>query len=247
MSGIPQRLILGPLLFNISLCDLFLTIEGNCFTNYADDTTPYVRVNNAEEVVSELKAITQKLFTWFTLNEMKANLDKCHLLLSITDVFNFNFAQLWMYHSRALKNKANRLHDRCLQIIYNDKISTFKELLEKDNSVSVHYRNIEALETESYKVANEMSPEKMNEIFQLRDKSHYNLRYTSEFIIPPIHSVYHGSESVSYLGPKIWDLISSLIRQIDTFSGFKKAIKKWKPTNCPCRICKTYIPSAGFL
>ena len=54
-----------------------------------------------------------------------------------------------------------------------------------------------------YKVANGMSPEIMNEIFQLGEKSHYNLRYTSEFIIPPIHSVYHGSESVSYLGPKI--------------------------------------------
>ena len=48
-----------------------------------------------------------------------------------------------------------------------------------------------------YKVANGMSSEIMNRIFQLREKSHYNLRYTSEFIIPPIHSDYHGSESVS--------------------------------------------------
>ena len=41
-SGVPQGSILVPLLFNIFLCDLFLTIEGNYFTNYADDTTPYV-------------------------------------------------------------------------------------------------------------------------------------------------------------------------------------------------------------
>ena len=98
-----------------------------------------------------------------------------------------------------------------------------------------------------YKVANGMPSEIMNEIFQLREKSHYNLLYTSEFLIPPIHSVHHGSESVSYLEPKIWELIPPIIRQIDTFSGFKKAIKKWKPTNFPCRICKTYIPSVGFL
>ena len=76
-----------------------------------------------------------------------------------------------------------------------------------------------------YKVANGVSPKIMNEIFQLREKSHYNLRYTSEFIIPPIYSVYLGSESVSYLGPKIWELIPTAIRQMDTFSGFKKAIK----------------------
>ena len=88
-----------------------------------------------------------------------------------------------------------------------------------------------------------MAPEIMNEIFQLREKSHYNLRYTSEFIIPPIHSVYHGRESASYLGPKLWELIPTVIRQIDTLSGFKKAIKKWKSTNCPCRTGKTYIPS----
>ena len=97
-----------------------------------------------------------------------------------------------------------------------------------------------------YKVANGMSSEIMNEILQLREKSHYNLHYTSEFIIPPSH-VYHGSKSASYLGPRLWELIPSMIQEIDTLSGFKKAIKKWKPTNCPCRICRTYIPNVGFL
>ena len=62
-SGVPQGSILGPLLINIFLCDLFLTIKSNYFTNYADDTTSCVIGKNAEEVVSELKAITQKLFT----------------------------------------------------------------------------------------------------------------------------------------------------------------------------------------
>ena len=70
-SGVPRGSILGPLLFNIFLCGLFLTIEGNYFKNHADDTTPYVIGNNTKEVVSELKAFTQKLFTWFAQNEMK--------------------------------------------------------------------------------------------------------------------------------------------------------------------------------
>ena len=58
-SGVPQGLIFGPLLLNIFLCDLFLTTEGNYFANHADDTTPYVIGNNAEEVESDIKAITQ--------------------------------------------------------------------------------------------------------------------------------------------------------------------------------------------
>ena len=73
----------------------------------------------------------------------------------------------------------------------------------------MHYRNIQALATEMYKVANGMAPEIMNEIFQLREKSHYNLRYTTEFIIPPVHSVDHGRESASYIGPKLLETDSN--------------------------------------
>ena len=102
-SGVSQESILGPFLFNIFLCDLFLTIEGNYFINYADDTTPYVIGNNAEEVVSELKAITQKLFVWFTQNELKANLNKCHLRLSITDAFIFEISETVIHNSNSKK------------------------------------------------------------------------------------------------------------------------------------------------
>ena len=82
---------------------MFLTMEGNNFTNYADDTTPYVIGNNAEEVVSELKAITQKLFTWFAQNEMKANLNKCCFLLSTTDAFTFEISEAVNCNSKSKK------------------------------------------------------------------------------------------------------------------------------------------------
>ena len=78
----------------------------------------------------------------------------------------FNYCPvIWMCHSRALNNKINRLHERCLRIIYNDKTSTFKELLEKDKSLSIHCRNIQVLATEMYKVVSEMAPAIMNETF----------------------------------------------------------------------------------
>ena len=93
-------------------------------------------------------------------------LGKRRMLMNAFFNSQFNYCSVsWMCHSRALNNKINRLHERCLRIIYNDKTSTFKELLEKDNSVSIHYRNIQALAIEMYKVANGMSPEIMNKIF----------------------------------------------------------------------------------
>ena len=90
-----------------------------------------------------------------------------------------------MFHTRALNNKINRHHhERCLRIIYNDKTSTFNELLEKDNSVSIHYSNIQALAIEMYKVAIGMHAVITNELFQLREESYYNLSYTSKFVVP---------------------------------------------------------------
>ena len=93
-----------------------------------------------------------------------------------------------MFHSRILNNKIKRLHKRCLKIIYNDKLSTFEELLHKDNSVSIHHNNIHALATEMYKVVNVTSPEIMNEVSKKKSNSHYNLRHTSQFFVNLIHS-----------------------------------------------------------
>ena len=49
---------------------------------------------------------------------------------------------IWICHSRTSNRKKNRLHERCLRIIYNDNQSSFSELLEKEGSVSIHMRNI---------------------------------------------------------------------------------------------------------
>ena len=98
-----------------------------------------------------------------------------------------------------------------------------------------------------YKVANDMSRDVKNGVFKLRNTPYYNLRHKSHFFIDPIHNVHNGTESASYLGPKIWEQIPTEIKNKDFLDGFKKEIKKWKPTECPCRIYKTFIPNLGFV
>ena len=73
-----------------------------------------------------------------------------------------------MCHNRTNNDKIIRLHERCLRLIYNDKKSPFKDLSEKDGSVSIHHRNLRALAVELFKVFKGLSPVIFAEAFSVR-------------------------------------------------------------------------------
>ena len=74
--------MLGPLLFNIDCCDLFFEDYSSDFADFADDTTPYECGPTLNEVMNNLETTTEKMFEWFSFNNLKANASKCHLFLS---------------------------------------------------------------------------------------------------------------------------------------------------------------------
>ena len=63
-----------------------------------------------------------------------------------------------MFHSRTLNNSINNIHERALRLTHKDNQSSFKELLEKDHSVTVHHKNLQALVTEIFKAKNDLVP-----------------------------------------------------------------------------------------
>ena len=68
-------------------------------------------------------------------------------------MLQFSYCPLvWTCHSRALNNKINKLHERALQLVYDDWQSIFEELLNIDRLGSVHHNNLQVLATELYKV-----------------------------------------------------------------------------------------------
>ena len=118
------------------------------------------------------------------------------------------------------------LHERCLRIIYNNKQSSFNELLNKDSSVSIHIRNIKRFTTEMFKFYEGLSPPIVDNVFKLKTENMHNLRQVSKFSRPTVKTIYHGTESILYLGPKIWDILPEELRNMENLQISKRKIRR---------------------
>ena len=93
--------------------------------------------------VSSLCAKAGRKLTALTRLVSFLTIENRRLLMKALIESQFNYCPLvWMFHSRNLHNKVNKIHERSLRIVYNDDTSLFEQLLSKDNSVSIHSYSI---------------------------------------------------------------------------------------------------------
>ena len=116
----------------------------------------------------------------------------------------------------------------------------------KDNSFSIHERNIQSLAIEIYKLLNGLSPSFLNNVFHKNISNSYNLRNHKELYSRILKTVRYGIETVSYMASKIWSKVPEIIKMSSSLESFKTKIREWEP-ECDCRLCTTYLHHVGFV
>ena len=157
-----------------SLCLNNKTIENSKSEKLLGITLDHKLTFN-EHISNICNKATQKLHALARVSSYM-NTEKLRSIMKAFICSQFGYCPLtWMSHSRTLNKRINKIQERALRLVYNDKVSTFKQLLEKDKSVTVHDRNLQSLAIELYKLENNLSPNIMKQVFINRNIS-YSLR-----------------------------------------------------------------------
>ena len=150
-----------------------------------------------------------------------------------------------MFHSRNTENRVNKIHERTLRLVYDDSpYLSFDGLLIIDKSVSIHQRNLQFLATEIFKVKNGVSTGLWEDIFHFVNKP-YDLWNNGILLRKRNRTVFYGTESLSSLASRIWELIPQSLKDETELSNSK--FKTWTISQCPCRLCKKCIGHIGFI
>ena len=107
-----------------------------------------------------------------------------------------------MFHDRNSNTKINRIQGRALRIAYKDNTSNFETLLEKDNSISVHQKNLQLLMIEIFKTKNQLNPPLMLEIFEEKALP-YQLRCSSTLNLQKVRTTCYGTDTVRFTGQRV--------------------------------------------
>ncbi len=100
---------------------------------------------------------------------------------------------------------------RLIQIVFNDRISDYSDLLKKANTCTIETRWKRQLVTEVYKALNGLTPSYISDIFQEKTVN-YNLRRSKLITQPKFLSQTHGYHSLRQEGTRLWDTLPNICK-----------------------------------
>ena len=177
------------------------------------------KLNIDSHITSLCKKAGQKRSSLARINHYLTP-DQKMLLLNSVVKSQFSYCPLiLMFTSRYLNNALSSIHKRFLRLIYNDYKLSFDRILEDNKPKSIHEKNIESIVIEIYKFQACLIPSIMSDLFVTWENK-YNLRNFRALESSNKRTVKFGTETISYWGPKIWDLIPERLRTLATLTKF---------------------------
>ena len=139
----------------------------------------------------------------------------------------FNYCPLlWMFSTRAVNHKINRLHERRLRALLNDETSTFNDMLSKSNDTTIHVNNIQKLMIEFHKYLYGLSAPIMKEVFTKRLLK-YNLRNYRATLLRNPKTKKYGTYTIAYKAAQLWSKLPKRYKNLSSLDLFKSEIKNW--------------------
>ena len=143
-------------------------------------------------------------------------------------------------------NRLTKKQERALRIVLNDNISDFETMLRNMNDITIHHRNIQTLMIELFKIKYNLAPPIMDSMSNRRTIC-YNFRNLQVFQSERKRTVFYGLETICYRAPQLWTILLEEFKQWNTISLFKSDVRQWICNECPCRLCKVFVPNLGFI
>ena len=116
--------------------------------------------------------------------------------------------------------KMQKNHDKTLRVIYQSDES-YENLLNVDNSVSLHQRHLRILVTEIFKGVSKKNPNFMWSYFSSKNVS-YNLRKGPSLLLPSAKSTMYETNSVHFKGTLIWNNVPILLNPVPQYLNLKE-------------------------
>ena len=111
-----------------------------------------------------------------------------------------------MFHDRSVNNRINVIDERVLRIAYKGNFSSFENLSLKDNSVTLHQRNLQLLMMEIYKTRFDRNPSFMKQIFEEKILP-FKLRFSNKLKLLKAKTTGLGIDTVRFVGGKVWETL----------------------------------------
>ena len=117
---------------------------------------------------------------------------------------------------------------------------------EKDNAVTIHVRNLQLLQTETFKTQHSLNLRFVKELFVSKNNRHA-LRTDHPFKLVRPPNYHFWGKNILLLEGKFWHELCLETKQCVNLNRFKTRIKNWKAEECSCHLCRHYVAQVGFI